>query len=106
LFGELAAPTMLEPVMESAEQWEPDVVLHDAAELAAPLAAAARAIPSVCHGFGDVVPEPSVRRAGDEVAAMWQEVGLAPDPYAGCYRGLYVDIYPRSLGAGDMGHIP
>ena len=31
-------------------EWQPDVVVHDAAELAGPLAAAAAGIPSVCQG--------------------------------------------------------
>ncbi len=106
LFGELAAPTMVEPVTGLVEQWKPDVVVHDAAELAAPLVAAVRGVPSVCHGFGEVVPELSVRRAGEQVAALWQDAGLEPDAYAGSYRGLYVDIYPPALGALDMAHIP
>lgn len=106
LFGELAAPPMVEPVTRVVEQWQPDLVVHDAAELAAPLVAAVRGVPSVCHGFGEVVPELSVRRAGEQVDAMWREAGLAPDRYAGSYRGLYVDIYPPALGSLDMAHIP
>lgn len=105
-FGELAAPAVLETVRAVVDDWQPDVVVHEAAELAGPLAAAAAGIPSVCHGFGEVVPEPSVRRTGIVLAPSWETAGLAPDPYAGSYRGLYVDIYPPSLGSEDMAHVP
>jgi UDP:flavonoid glycosyltransferase YjiC (YdhE family) len=105
-FGELAAPRMVAPVMGVAEQFGPDVVVHDAAELAAPLVAARVGITSVCHGFGEAVPELSVRRAGEQLAPLWRDADLTPDRYAGSYRGLYVDIYPPSLRSQDMAHIP
>ena len=105
LFGELAAPPMLEALLPLVQRWRPDLVLHDAAELAGPLVAAASDIRSVCHGFGELVPEPSVRRAGEQMAPLWEDLGLAPDPYAGCYRGLYIDIYPPSLQSSAMTHV-
>lgn len=106
VFGEIAAAEMIEPVASVAEHWAPDVILHDAAELAAPLVAATLGIPSVAHGFGQIVPEPAVRAAGEVLAPRWEERGLVPDPHAGSYRGLYVDIYPPSLRSADMGHVP
>lgn len=106
LFGELAAPPVIEAVRPLVADWQPDVILHDAAELAGPLVAAAAGIPSVCHGFGEVVPDDSVHRIGTVLAASWEAAGLAPDPRAGSYRGLYVDIYPPSLGSIDMAHVP
>ena len=57
-------------------------------------------------GFGEVVPEATVRGAGTVMAPAWEAAGLAPDPYGGSYRGLYVDIYPPSLCSADMAHIP
>jgi UDP:flavonoid glycosyltransferase YjiC (YdhE family) len=106
LFGELAAPPLVEVLRPLAGAWRPDLVLHDAAELAAPLVAASLGLPSACHGFGELMPELSVRRAGDEMAPLWRDAGLEPDVYAGCYRGLYVDIYPPSLRSTDMSHVP
>ena len=97
---------MLEALEPLVEAWRPDVIVHDAAELAAPFVAASAGIPSVCHGFGEVVLEASVRRAATIMEPAWTARGLAADPYAGSYRGLYVDIYPPSLGAEDMAHIP
>ena len=106
VFGELAVAPMVGVVRNLVDTWQPDLVLHDAAELAAPLAAAAAGIPSVCHGFGEVLPEPAVRRAGEQMGPQWEARGLAPDAYAGSYRGLYVDIYPPSLRSMDQAHVP
>ena len=106
VFGEVAAAEMVEPVRAAAAEWGPDVILHDAAELAAPLVAAALGIPSVNHGFGQIVPEPAVRAAGEVLAPRWRASGLEPDAHAGSYRGLYVDIYPPALRGSDMGHVP
>jgi UDP:flavonoid glycosyltransferase YjiC (YdhE family) len=105
LFGELSAPPVVEALRPIAREWRPDVVLHDAAELAGPLVAASIGVPSVCHGFGEIMPEKSIRRTGEQMAPLWRESGLEPDEYAGSYRGLYVDIYPPSLRSQDMAHV-
>lgn len=106
VFARLSAPSMLGDLRRLVDAWRPDIIVHEAAELAAPLVATANEIPSVCHGFGEVIPEQAVRAAGDALAPMWADVGLAPDPYAGSYRGLYIDIYPPSLLHEDMDHVP
>lgn len=105
-FGELAAPVMLAALGSVMTEWRPDVLVHDAAELGAPLAAASTDLPSVCLGFGELVPVRSARAAGDVVAPLWEAAGLEPDQYAGSYRGLYVDLYPASLRGGPMDHVP
>lgn len=105
-FGELAAPVMLAALGSVMTEWRPDVLVHDAAELGAPLAAASADLPSVCLGFGELVPVRSARAAGDVVAPLWEAAGLEPDQYAGSYRGLYVDLYPASLRGEPMDHVP
>lgn len=105
-FGELAAPVMVAALGDVVAGWRPDVLVHDAAELGAPLAAASANLPSVCLGFGELVPAQSARAAGDVVAPLWEAAGLEPDPYAGSYRGLYVDLYPASLRGEPMDHVP
>lgn len=87
-FVELSVPSLLGTLRRSVAVWRPDVVVHEAGELAAPLVAAANDIPSVCHGFGRVVPEDATRAAGDVLAPMWDAAGLEPDLHAGRYRGL------------------
>ena len=39
------------------------------------------------------------------MAPLWRDAGMVPDTYAGCYRGLYVDIYPPSLRTTEMSHV-
>jgi len=101
----LAVPAVLGVVQDEVERWSPDVVVHEAAELAAPLAAARAGIPSVSHGFGEVIPAMAMRGAGEVLAPAWRDAGLEPDPWAGSYRGMHVDIYPPSLRSEPMDHV-
>ena len=105
LFGEVSAPPALADLLPLVTTWRPDVVVHDAAELAAPIAAAAVGVPHVTHGFGALLPEPRVRAAGDEVAPLWRRHGLEPRPYGGSYDHLYLDIYPPRLRSGEDDHV-
>ena len=97
LFGTVGAPSRLADLLGIVDGWRPDVVVHDAAELAAPIAAASIGVPNVCHSYGALIPTERVQAASDAVAPLWMQVGLTPRPWAGCYDHLYLDIYPPSL---------
>jgi UDP:flavonoid glycosyltransferase YjiC (YdhE family) len=97
LFGEVGTPAALPELLRLARSWEPELVVHDAAELAAPIAAAAIGVPHAAHAFGALLPEIRVLRAAEEVAPLWRAEGLEPRPYAGSYDHLYLDIYPPSM---------
>ena len=99
-FAYVEAPTKLPGLLRAAEDWRPELLVHDASELAAPPVAASLGIPSVNQGFGQVIPAACHERAADAVRALWDAVGLAPEPWNGMYRGAYVDICPPSL-AGE-----
>jgi UDP:flavonoid glycosyltransferase YjiC (YdhE family) len=96
---------MLNDLMPIATQFAPDVVVHEAGELAGPIAAAVLGVPSITHGFGALVPKERVAAAGVEVAPLWKSMRLEPPDYAGCYEHLYLDIYPARLQAGDASHV-
>ena len=101
LFGAISAPAALADLLPLVRSWRPELVVNDAAELAAPIAAAVIGVPHVTHAFGALLPEARVRRGGDEVAALWRAEGLQPRLYAGVYDHLYLDIYPLfAAGAG------
>jgi len=104
-FGEISAPVALAGLLPLVRSWRPDVVVHDAAELAAPIAAAAIGVPHVTHAFGALLPEARVRAAAEEVAPLWRAEGLEPRPYAGAYDHLYIDIYPPSLQPAGGEHV-
>jgi UDP:flavonoid glycosyltransferase YjiC (YdhE family) len=105
LFGDVSAPAALLDLLPIMRSWRPALVVHDAAELAAPIAATAIGVPHVTHAFGALLPEARVRRAGDEVAPLWRAEGLEPRPFGGVYDDLYLDIYPPSLQASGGDHL-
>jgi UDP:flavonoid glycosyltransferase YjiC (YdhE family) len=105
MFGAIAAPAILDDLRPLAQEWRPEMVICDQAELAGHIAAAELGIPSITKGFGPLLPERRVARAADEVAPLWQGLGLEPRPYAGCYDTLYLDIYPPELELGAADHV-
>ena len=106
LFGSVAAPAILPDLFSVAQSWRPDVVVHGAASLAAPIVAAGLHVPNVCVGFGTLVAPQHVADASDAVAPLWADHGLEPHRWAGCYDHLYIDIYPPSLQSVPSGHVP
>ncbi len=84
----------LESIMSA---WQPDLVVHEMAELAAPLVSTARDIPYVDVGYGSLIPRALLEEAGAAAAAHWRARGLEPHPLAGVFRYLYVDPCPPVL---------
>ena len=105
LFGAVSTPAALADLLPIVRSWRPDLVVNDAAELAAPIAAAAIGVPHVTHAFGALLPEVRVRRAAEEVAPLWRAEGLEARPHAGVYDHLYLDIYPPSLQPPGGEHV-
>lgn len=97
LFGGLHAPAKLPDLLRVAGDESIDALVYDSGDLAAPIAAAALDIPAVNHSFGGMIPLAALRRAAGIVAPLWREHGLDPDPHAGAFRGLYVDLAPPSF---------
>ena len=96
-FGAIDAPAKVEDLLAAATSWRPDLIVHESADLAAPLVAEALGVHSVHHGFGRRVPAICFEQAADEMAPVWADVGLAPAPLCGAFRGDYIDICPPSL---------
>lgn len=106
MFGRLLTPPMAADLLPLARTWRPDLMVHEHAELAAPLVGAVLGTPSVTHSFGGAIPAAIVSAAADEVAPLWAAHGLDPSPYAGCFTALYLDICPTSVQSVAMEHIP
>jgi UDP:flavonoid glycosyltransferase YjiC (YdhE family) len=100
-FGLVHAPAKITELLEIGRSWQPEAIVHDSGDLAAPLAATALGLPSVNHSFGAMVPLAAIEEAGREVAPLWRSLGLAPDRFAGLFRGAYVDICPPALAWED-----
>jgi UDP:flavonoid glycosyltransferase YjiC (YdhE family) len=105
VFGEIAAPAMFADLLPLVESWQPQLIVNDGAELAAPIAARVLSVPHVTHAFGALLPEALTREAGEAAAGVWQAHGLEPRPYGGLYDHLYLDIYPPSLQPFGGEHI-
>lgn len=97
LFAEVLAPAMLADLDGLVADWKPDLILHETLEFAGPVAAAATGIPSVCMTLGLRLPDAIVDAVALAVAPLWRERGLSPDPTAGIYRHLCLDITPPSF---------
>ncbi|MGZ4333171.1 MAG: glycosyltransferase [Gaiellaceae bacterium] len=107
-FGRFEAPDRLEPLLDAVGRWSPELVVHESADLAAPIVAEAAGVPSVHHAFGLSIPEAALVRAGEAVAPLRERLGLAAAPFAGVYRGPYVEITPPSLAGAlpiDREHV-
>lgn len=97
LFGRMHAPAKLPALLAHARDWGAGTIVHDSGDLAAPIAAAALGLPAVNHSFGAMIPNAVLDRAAEVVAPLWREHGLEPDPRAGAFRGLFVDLAPESF---------
>ena len=83
-------------------EWQPDLVVHDLAELAAPMVCTALGIPYVDAGYGSLVPRTVLEAAGSAAAVHWRARGLEPHPLAGLFRYLYIDPRPPSLQIAEI----
>jgi UDP-glucoronosyl and UDP-glucosyl transferase len=106
VFGAMLVPPMLADLLGIIERFKPDLLIHEAAEFAAPIAAAKAGLPSLTHSLGGIMPPERLTAVGDQLAGIWQGLGLEPLPYAGSYTDLYLDIYPASLRRNGLEHVP
>jgi UDP:flavonoid glycosyltransferase YjiC (YdhE family) len=85
--------------------FKPNVIVHEIAELAAPLAGMKATCPWVTVGFGPLLQPDVANLAANAVAPQWRREGFAPLPWAGLYRHLYVDPYPPSLQIPEIAEL-
>lgn len=101
LFGEVLMPAMLADLEPLARAWQPDVMLHETWEFAAPLVGAKLGIPAVNQTLGIRFDDRLIESAAAAVAPFWRQHGLEPDPTAGLYRNLCLDITPPGFQSYD-----
>jgi UDP:flavonoid glycosyltransferase YjiC (YdhE family) len=97
LFARFHAPAKLPDVIGVARSWRADAIAYDSCDLAAPIAAASLGLPSVNHSFGAMIPLDALEASRPYLEPLWRGEGLEPDPHAGAFRGLYVDLAPPSF---------
>lgn len=99
-FVRAEVPKRVDDLRAVVESFKPDLLVHEMAEFAGPIAAAAYGVPYATHSFGPLIPPEVTALAGEAAAPFWRAHGLDPHPTAGLYEHLYLDICPPSL------HIP
>lgn len=97
IFARVHAPEKLPDVLEVTRSWHADAIVFDSCDLAAPIAAASLGLPSVNHSFGVMVPVSALEASREHLEPLWRGEGLEPDPHAGAFRGLFVDLAPPSF---------
>jgi UDP:flavonoid glycosyltransferase YjiC (YdhE family) len=105
-FSEIEAPPRLADLEGICAAFRPDVIVHEVAELAAPLAATLAGIPWVTVGFGPLLQPEVADIAGQGVASLWRQKGLAVPRQAGLYQHLYVDPYPPLMQIKQIQDLP
>jgi UDP:flavonoid glycosyltransferase YjiC (YdhE family) len=98
-FALIEAPARVDALRERAESFAPDLIVHDASELAAAVVGAQLGLPTVHHSFGRMIPWNAIEIAATAVAPMWERAGVELEPHAGMFRGAFVDIAPPSLAS-------
>ena len=101
-FATIEAPAKLDELRSAVEVWKPDLMVHESADLAAPLVAALNGLRAVHHGFGRLVPAACFERAAEVTASLWHARGLDPGPLGGVFRSTYLDICPPSFQSGAV----
>lgn len=87
------------------DRFDPELIIHETAEFAAPLVASVHRIPYATHAYGPLLRRDAALSAGNAAAPFWQQRDLEPHPYAGLYRYLYIDICPPTLQTADIADI-
>jgi UDP:flavonoid glycosyltransferase YjiC (YdhE family) len=105
MFGAALTPPMVLDLLDIVPGWGPDLLVHEHAELAAPLVGALCGVPSITHSFGTAVPQAILEEAAARLAGLWRSHGLEVPPYAGCFRAGYLDICPVSVQTTTVDHI-
>ena len=75
----------------------PDLVIHDAMEMAGPLIGARCGVPWVTHGLGPRWPSLVEDAMPSFVDPLWREHGLDPVARGGLGHHAYVEICPRAV---------
>lgn len=97
-FAEAAAPVMRVNLTPLFDQFRPDVVIHEAAELAAGPMAVARGIPHVTVAFSGALADSAESLVIDSISPVWSAEGLPAPTIDDIGGDLYLHPFPASFG--------
>lgn len=93
----VAAPARADDLVPLVERWAPDVLVHDEAEFAAPVAAEVSGLPWASSSVVLRRPLAMARLAAEALEPVCNRWGVDLGPHAGLYRYLHLDACPPSL---------
>ncbi|MBV9602486.1 MAG: hypothetical protein JOZ87_37295 [Chloroflexi bacterium] len=97
MFSQIIAPAKLVDLERIVAEWQPDLVVHECTNFAAPLAAAVANLRTVTQGWG-LVPLPGVTVPDPaDVIPFWRSHGLEPAAYSGIFGKVHLHPMPPSL---------
>jgi UDP:flavonoid glycosyltransferase YjiC (YdhE family) len=100
LFVDVAARERARDLVPLVGSWQPDLVLHDVMELAAPLAAMLHGVRRIAHGVSLMNPSPEQLAAiGPALEQLYAEWGVR-DGVATTLDAPFLDLCPPSLQLG------
>ena len=97
-FARAAAPRMAIDLHPLFETFDPDVVVHETAELAAASMATARGLPHVTVAFGGALPDEASAMVLEAIAPLWASEELGPPTLADLFGDIYLHPFPPSFG--------
>ena len=106
VFSDVELGPRIRDLRRLVDEWRPELIVHESAEFAGPLAAALVDVPSVNHSFGPLVQADVMAAAATSAAPHWIGCGLPEPDRAGMYRGIYLDVVPPSLQFPHISTIP
>jgi UDP:flavonoid glycosyltransferase YjiC (YdhE family) len=97
-FAEIAAPLMAWDLAPIFDRFDPDVVVHDVAELASAPLAEARGLRHVTVAFSGMLGPALLEPAMAGVASLWAAARREVPSDLGLYAHAYLHPFPPSLG--------
>jgi len=106
----LFAGVRVEPMLADLDRiipvWQPDLLIHDSAEMAGAMAAEVVGIPHVEHSFGVLRPIEFRRMAMEALAPVADRLGVANPGIGGLGGELYLDICPPGIQRPEIADLP
>lgn len=104
VFTTASVPALIEELVGLARDWQPDLVLHEEGEYAAPLLARLLGVPCVTQSWSSAARTGRDRAALDEpLRRIWEACG-DPGPARQC-GDLYLDSCPALFQVADVAHV-
>jgi hypothetical protein len=97
MFGAVHPGAKLAPLRALSESRRFDLIVHPPVDVSGALLAAELGLLPVCYGFGQPFDPTVVTAMAARSRPLWEAARLRPDPYAGIYRGVYLDPRPPKL---------